>query len=100
LAAPDDYSIKPSLASPQRLGTSVTWEVLAQDSNPGPLTFQFNVAVPGLSLSLVKDFNVGRFPAGRASDPPEAHFALALGAPLPAMVHGWFGSRPKLGCHK
>src|SRR5205814_4200905 len=34
------------------------------DSNPGPLTFQFNVSPPGGALSTVIDFNVGKFSGG------------------------------------
>ena len=52
-------SMTPSVSSPQVIGTSVTWTVTATDSNPGPLTFQFNMGAGGQPLALVKDFNVG-----------------------------------------
>jgi len=56
--------LRPSHASPQKIGTSIVWLVKATDSNAGPLTFQFNVAAPGHHLALVKDFNVGTGKAG------------------------------------
>ena len=52
-------SVGSSVASPQPIGTSITYTVTATDTNPGPLTFQFNVAVPRQPLALVKDFNAG-----------------------------------------
>ena len=52
-------SITPSVASPQVIGTSITWTVTATDTNPGPLTFQFNVGQTGKTLSMVKDYNLG-----------------------------------------
>jgi arylsulfate sulfotransferase len=52
-------ALTPSVASPQVIGTSIIWTAKATDSSAGPLTFQFNVAPPGGSLALVKDFNVG-----------------------------------------
>lgn len=57
-------SLTPSLKSPQPIGTAITWTAIATDSNTGPLTFQFNVAIPGSSLALVKDYNVGTLSAG------------------------------------
>src|SRR5579884_1785864 len=57
-------SMRPNLKPPQKLGTSVTWVVIASDTNPGPLTFQFNVAGPGASFEPVKDFNVGSLYSG------------------------------------
>jgi len=53
-----------SKTSPQTIGTSIIFVGEATDSNPGPLTFQFNVAPPGGSLALVKDFNVGVLSSG------------------------------------
>jgi len=52
-------SVNPSPRPPQVLATSVTWTVTASDTNPGPLTFQFNVALPQQTFNLVRDFNVG-----------------------------------------
>src|SRR5689334_8540682 len=63
-------SVTPSVRPPQPLGTSVTWTVTATDSNPNPLTFQFNVGAPGAPVSLVKDFNVGTFSAGTWTSQP------------------------------
>jgi arylsulfate sulfotransferase len=54
----------PSVASPQPLGTTVTWTVTATDSNPGPLTFQFNVAHGQQAFSLARDFNAGTLASG------------------------------------
>lgn len=51
--------LKPSLASPQTIGATVAWAAAATDSNPGPLTFQFNVAPPGGAFATVKQFNAG-----------------------------------------
>jgi len=57
-------SMTPSVASPQPLGTTVTWTVKATDSNPNTLTFQFNVTPPQGTLTMVKDFNTGTLSAG------------------------------------
>jgi len=56
--------LTPSVASPQVLGTSVTWKALAKDSNSGPLTFQFQESAPGASLTVTRDFNVGTMKNG------------------------------------
>jgi len=53
-------SLTPSVASPQSLGTSVTWTAKATDSTPtNTVTFQFNVTPPNGTSALVKDFNIG-----------------------------------------
>ncbi len=57
-------SITPSLASPQSVGTVVTWTVKASDTGAGPLTFQFNVKYGTGSFVLAKDFNLGSLSAG------------------------------------
>ncbi|HLY16753.1 MAG TPA: aryl-sulfate sulfotransferase [Bryobacteraceae bacterium] len=57
-------SMTPSHASPQPLGTSITWTATGTDTASGPLTFQFNVTPPGGSLTMVKDFNVGTLSGG------------------------------------
>jgi hypothetical protein len=49
----------PKLKSPQPIGAIVDWLAEATDTNPGPLTFQFNVAPPGGTLATVKNFNAG-----------------------------------------
>ena len=64
LATVQITSFTPSVASPQVIGTSITWTAKATDSSAGPLTFQFNVAPPGGALALVKDFNVGTLKRG------------------------------------
>src|SRR5579864_7450930 len=63
-------SMTPSLAAPQPIGSVVTWTATATDSNPGPLTFQFNVALPRKSLSLAQDFNVGVLNTGTWTSSP------------------------------
>ena len=60
----------PSPLSPQLIGTPITWNVQATDSNPGPLTFQFNVAPPNGSLAMTKDFVAGTRSAGVWSAQP------------------------------
>jgi len=57
-------SFTPSVASPQLLGTPITWTATATDSNSNLLAFQFNVALPKQSLALVKDFNIGKLSSG------------------------------------
>jgi hypothetical protein len=52
-------SISPSVASPQPLGTPVTWTVTATDTNSGPLTFQFQSAYGQHAYTLARDFNAG-----------------------------------------
>ena len=57
-------SMTPSVSAPQYVGRQVVWTVNATDSNPGPLTFQFNVTSPTGAVSMVYDFNVGTLSAG------------------------------------
>jgi hypothetical protein len=57
-------SLTPSHASPQPIGTTIAWTATATDSNAGPLTFQFNIASPGGSLTMVKDFLPGKLRGG------------------------------------
>jgi|HubBroStandDraft_1064217.scaffolds.fasta_scaffold01635_7 arylsulfate sulfotransferase len=52
-------SLQPTLPSPQQIGATVGWTATATDTNPGPLTFQFNVAPPGGTLATTRNFNVG-----------------------------------------
>jgi arylsulfate sulfotransferase len=63
-------ALMPSPASPQVIGTPVTWTVTATDSNSGPLAFQFNVAPPHQGFSMVRDFNVGTLSAGTWTSQP------------------------------
>ncbi len=58
-AAVHVVSLTPTLASPRPIGATVDWTAEATDTNPGPLTFQFNVAPPGGALATVKQFNAG-----------------------------------------
>ncbi|MGO4885786.1 MAG: aryl-sulfate sulfotransferase [Bryobacteraceae bacterium] len=57
-------SLTPSVASPQPVGTQVTWTVTATDTNPNNLTFQFNVASGAQPFELARDFNLGTESAG------------------------------------
>jgi hypothetical protein len=57
-------SMTPSVSAPRAIGTEVVWTVTATDSGPGPLTFQFNVALPGGSLAMERDFNAGTLSSG------------------------------------
>jgi arylsulfate sulfotransferase len=45
-----------SLASPQPVGTVITWTATATDPDPGTLTYSFSVGVQGQTLPLVRDF--------------------------------------------
>ena len=63
-------SLSPSHVSPQPLGTSVTWTATATDTATNQVTFQFNVALPGGTLAMVKDFNVGTYSAGAWTSQP------------------------------
>ncbi len=57
-------SVIPSLPSPQPVGTPITFNVTATDSNAGPLTFQFSTAFGNGSFGVVRNFNVGTSSAG------------------------------------
>jgi hypothetical protein len=63
-------SMAPSIASPQPLGTAVTWTVTATDTNPGPLTFQFNTGYGHQALSLARDYNKGTSASGAWTSQP------------------------------
>src|SRR5580704_18409466 len=63
-------SITPSGPSPQPLGTPITFTVTATDSNPGPLTFQFNIAYGSGAYSMSRDFNVGTLSGGTWTSQP------------------------------
>jgi len=68
-AAVSITSFTPSVPPPQVLGTPVTWTVTATDSNPGPLTFRFNVGGPGQAAVLARDYNVGTLNSGTWTSP-------------------------------
>ena len=63
-------SIKPSVASPQPIGKIITYTIIATDTNPGPLTFQFKVTAPGAPAFVVYDYNVGTNNAGTWTSQP------------------------------
>jgi hypothetical protein len=63
-------SLSPSVASPQSLGSTVTWTAKATDTKSDDLTFQFNVTSPSGTLTMVKDFNIGTLSAGTWSSQP------------------------------
>jgi arylsulfate sulfotransferase len=65
-------SMTPSLASPQALGTTVTWTVKATDTSSGPLTFQFNVRPGSQPYVLARDFNKGTLSSGTWTAQPFA----------------------------
>jgi len=50
---------KPSAASPQPIGTSITWTAKAKDSASSQVTFQFSVAPPRGTLAIVRNYNAG-----------------------------------------
>ena len=70
-------SMTPSVASPQPLGTPVTWTVTATDTSSNQLTFQFNVCsgaisacgVPG-AYALAVDYNIGTLSVGTWTSQP------------------------------
>jgi len=68
-------SLKPSLASPQPIGTMLGWTATATDTSSGPLTFQFSVAPPNGTLAMAWDFNVGTL-NGSTWKGPEFPWAL------------------------
>lgn len=71
-AAVSIISLTPSVASPQTLGTTVTWTAKATDSGAGPVTFQFNVAYGTGSYTLARGFNAGTLSAGTWTSQPFA----------------------------
>jgi arylsulfate sulfotransferase len=57
-------SFQPSIKPPRVIGTSIIWTATATDTGSGPLAFQFNVAPPGGTLAMARDFNTGTVNAG------------------------------------
>ncbi|MGA2132419.1 MAG: aryl-sulfate sulfotransferase [Bryobacteraceae bacterium] len=57
-------SMTPSVASPQPLGTPITWKVTATDSSSNTLTFRFSVANSSGTLLTTSDYNLGTSSAG------------------------------------
>ncbi len=68
-AAINIASFLPSLASPQAVGTAITWTAIATDSNPNTLAFQYSVAFGVGSFSIVRDFYPGTANAGSWTGP-------------------------------
>src|SRR5580658_8580382 len=61
LHATIQVQLTPSPASPQPLGTVITWTATATDSNPGPVTFKFELAMPGANptFASISDYSLG-----------------------------------------
>jgi arylsulfate sulfotransferase len=49
-------TLAPSVASPQPVGTLITWTATASDTDPGTLMYSFYVGAQGQSLALVRDY--------------------------------------------
>lgn len=58
-ATPTISSLAPSAASPQPIGTVITWTATATDTDPGQLVYRFSTKAPGASsVSLIaRDFH-------------------------------------------
>jgi len=63
-------SLSPSVPSPQKIGTSVTWTATASDTDTGPVAFQFTVVNPNSQSAMVKDFLPGTLNGGVWTSPP------------------------------
>lgn len=68
-AAINITSFLPSLASPQAVGTAITWTAIATDSNPNLIAFQYSVAFGSGSFSIVRDFYPGTGHSGSRTGP-------------------------------
>jgi len=62
--------IKPSVASPQPIGTVITYTITATDTAANPVAFQFNVTAPGGTSMVVYDFNTGSGSSGTWTSQP------------------------------
>ena len=51
-------NLSPSLASPQRLGTAVTFTATASDTNGGKFDFQYSVSRTGQALQIIEDYDI------------------------------------------
>lgn len=56
-ATPVIQQLAPSVPSPQRLGTTVTWETTATDADPGMLNYRYEVLLGPLHF-MVRDFSL------------------------------------------
>ena len=70
-------SVASTTAIPVPLGTSITWTATAQNSDPNPVMFQFNVAAGSHPFSLISDFNVGQSAAGSWVSLPFTYATIA-----------------------
>ena len=70
-------TLGPNVASPQLVGTTVTWYAKATDSHTNGLTFQFSVTSPKGSTTMVKDFNIGVLSSGTWTSQPFAWNSVA-----------------------
>ncbi len=61
-------SITPSISSPQKVGTPITFTASASDSSSGPLAFQFSVSFNAGAFTTVQDFRGYPLSSGTASD--------------------------------
>src|SRR6266699_3751807 len=85
-AAVSIVSMLPSTASPQPLGTTVTWIVNATNTNAGPLAFQFNVSYSGRPFFLAIDFNRGNLNSGIWTSQPFAWTTIDADGPHQVQV--------------
>lgn len=54
-------SVNSSLPSPQPLGTQITWNAKALDSNPNPVTYRFEIAPsPYTAYSMLQDYSTAQ----------------------------------------
>jgi len=63
-------SMTPSPASPQVIGTTITWTATASDTSAGPLTFRTYVTPPGGTALMVRDFLPGTLKSGTWTSVP------------------------------
>jgi arylsulfate sulfotransferase len=50
--------LTPSIASPQLVGTTITWTATATDNNPGTIDFQFSVEAGSTGFQVLQDYDV------------------------------------------
>jgi arylsulfate sulfotransferase len=63
-------SLTPSPASPQVIGTTITWTATASDTHAGPLTFRTYITPPGGKALMVRDFLPGTLSSGTWTSVP------------------------------
>ena len=86
-ATPVIQSLTPSAGSPQTLGTPVTWQTAASDTDAGTLNYRYRVIL-GTSNSMVRDYSLsnsfqfaGSAQADVLSSPP-----VGTPSPPPALL--------------